>query len=304
MTGFDGFAGNKKTVGALRGLIAAGKLPHALLFEGEDGLGKFTLAGIVAAAVVCVGDDPPCGSCSGCHLAAVGSHPDIEVVEPDGKTIRVDTVREVIKRSVLMPNQAPRRVFIFRRAELLNEESQNALLKTLEEPPDTAVFILLASSASALLDTVVSRCVVFSLEPPETAEATAALEKLGFSGDDAENALLRTGGNIGRAAALLGEPDEKLPAAEFFSLVSANKTYEALLAVKKCDRASASALLERLYAIILNERRAAAFGKAASGLSENRLRSMSQAVSDAREMCERNANLNLLFNNLCLKLRG
>ena len=99
--------------------------------------------------------------------------------------------------------------------------------------------------------------------------------------------------------------EEKIPAAEFFALVAANKTYEALLSVKKCDRASADALLERLYVLILTERRAAVLGQPTStGLSEERLCKMAEIVAQAREMCSRNANLNLLFNNLCLKLRG
>lgn len=302
MAGFDGFFGNEKTVSTLRQMIAAGRLPHAVILEGEEGLGKRTLAGIIAKAAVCGEKNAPCGKCRACHLADVGSHPDITVLAPEGKQITVGAVRETVQSAYVLPSQGSRKVFIIQNTEAINEAGQNALLKTLEEPPEGVIFLLLCSSKSALLETVVSRCTVFSLSAPKIAEGVEAMVKTGIDPAAAEAALERTAGNIGRALNDIKGTADKVNAAEFLDLALEGKAYECLLLLKKLEKDRNGALLffTKLHTLLLTERRLSALK--GDSRREKYLRFMTQEVETAAENCRKNANLSLLFHNLCLKL--
>lgn len=302
MSGFGSFLGNERTLSALQQMLAAGRLPHAVLLEGEEGLGKLTLARIIAKALVCGEADPPCGKCGNCHLADIGSHPDITVVENGGKQITVGQVREAVQNAFVRPNQAKRRVFIFTGAESINEAGQNAILKTLEEPPEGVHFLLLCSSKSALLETVVSRCTVFSLIPPALSDGVRVLTAMGFEKDAAESALEQTAGNIGQAAARLSGDDDKVKADTLFELFCSGDTYGALLLLKKLERnrSAANILFEKLALRVLCERRNAALD--GDSQKELYLRFMGAEVENAAECVRKNGNLSLIFHNLCLKL--
>ncbi len=145
-----------------------GRLPHAVIIEGAEGSGRRTLADILARFAVCLGEHKPCGVCSACR--AVDS-PDITVVEPVKSNITVDQIRAIRDAAYIVPNQSAKRVFIIPNASLMNTQAQNALLKVLEEPPATVMFILTCEYTRQLLGTVVSRSAVLTLSPPEQAEA-------------------------------------------------------------------------------------------------------------------------------------
>ncbi len=177
-----------RAISILRRSLRSGRTHHAYLFDGPEGVGKGLTARALAARLLCEAgglkpDDDACGTCQSCHLLAVGTHPDFQLVHrqlhkqhPEAKVRRskglqivVDVIRHfVIQPAGLKPSQARRRVFVIEEAERMKEEAQNALLKTLEEPPGDAVLILLSSSAFRLLPTIRSRCqrVPFDLLPP------------------------------------------------------------------------------------------------------------------------------------------
>ena len=136
---------------------------HAYLFEGPRGVGKRTVADLYAMAANCDGPGTrPCGRCHPCKSIASGSHPDVLTLEPtpDKATanIPVKVVREVIRKSGYHRYAGRRRIVVIDPAEAMQPAAANALLKTLEEPPEGTGFILIASHASALLPTIVSRC--------------------------------------------------------------------------------------------------------------------------------------------------
>lgn len=145
--------------------VSAGRIPHAIMIEGDDLSKASLLADFIAASAVCSEKNPPCGACDNCRRAAAKSHPDIDYISPeDGKKeIGIKQIRRVRADAYVKPHSADMRVFIIGQAHRLNEESQNAFLKVLEEPPQGVVFILITPSKTKLLDTVVSRCVVLSL---------------------------------------------------------------------------------------------------------------------------------------------
>lgn len=175
---------------------------HAYLFVGPGSVGKATVARRFAARVLC-GDDA-----AGLRRALAGNHPDLVLVEPDGRTsLSVDRARETVARSVLTPVEATRKVFLFEEAGAMNEEAANALLKTLEEPTDTTIFLLVAESEDDLPSTVASRSrTVFFGRVPE-AEIAESLAALGVEAEQADRAATSSGGRPGLALVLATRPE-------------------------------------------------------------------------------------------------
>lgn len=143
--------------------VQNGSSSNAYVFEGAKGLNKHESARLFAAALTCMshGGSIPCGICRSCTESAANSNPDIIYVEKpkDKKTIPVDTIRGVNTDAAVKPFSAPRKVYIINEGDLLRTEAQNAFLKTFEEPPEYAVFIIVVQSASSLLPTILSRAV-------------------------------------------------------------------------------------------------------------------------------------------------
>ncbi len=145
--------------------VSSGKLSHALILEGSDDESRFLAATEIASAIMCEGNQKPCGVCSHCVKCQKGIHPDLHIVEKDSDStmIKVDAIRNLKNEALLFPNEAKKSVFIIRQANLMNPQAQNALLKIFEEPAPHLCFILTCPSKSAFLDTIISRATVYSL---------------------------------------------------------------------------------------------------------------------------------------------
>lgn len=163
---------------ALGDYLREARLPQALLIHGPEGLGKRSLAETFARRLLCQGNsDDLCGQCVGCRLWAAGSHPDYHAVQPEepGKAIVVDAVRALTARFALKPQYAGWRLAVIDPADAMNANASNALLKTLEEPPERSLLILLSSVPGRLPATVLSRCQRLPVHPPSKAQALAWL---------------------------------------------------------------------------------------------------------------------------------
>lgn len=197
------FIGNEKVIDRLSKLMESGRFPHALIIEGEEGIGKKTLAKDIACALVCRGNDKPCGECAQCKKAIAAIHPDISEYIPAGtaNSFHVDTVRNIINDAYVQPNEADYKIYILANAHCMNQNAQNALLKILEEPPKYVVFILTTNSKSALLSTVLSRSVCVSLEGVDIERAanyiTSYCENIDYN--TAKKTVETFNGNIGKA---------------------------------------------------------------------------------------------------------
>lgn len=198
-------------VEAARGGEQSAAMTHSWLFTGPPGSGRSVAAKAFATALVCEDPDVPgCGQCDGCRSAAAGSHPDITWVHTDGVVIQVSEAREVIKTAAAMPTVAPWRIVVFEDADRFNDSSANALLKSIEEPPERTVFILCAPSTDPedIAVTLRSRCRHLYVPTPSRAEVEAVLlgdSGLGLSAEQASWAADVAGGHIGRARHLASE---------------------------------------------------------------------------------------------------
>jgi DNA polymerase-3 subunit delta' len=216
---FSELIGQERAVGALRAALGRDALHHAYLFGGPEGIGKGTAARLLAQAGNCEsaqGGDP-CGACASCKKIARGTHPDVIALaeervmakagrwEPKGgrtpsKDIVVDQVRDLVDhRLALKRFEGRRRFVIIDPADAMNVQAQNALLKTLEEPPEDTTLVLVASSPDLLLPTLRSRCARVAFSPLPDALIAERLAAAGRSPDEARLATALAGGSLGRA---------------------------------------------------------------------------------------------------------
>ena len=182
----------------LRASVASNRVTHAYLFTGPAGSNKTQAAYALASALICKNNG--CGACDECAKIARRKHPDVRYYAPEGAGgYLVDQIREVVSDTSLAPIQAKRKVYILDRVDLLGTSAANAFLKTLEEPPDDVVIILLGRTRESVLPTIVSRCSVVPFRHiPATEAADILAQRTGASFEQARIAIEACGGSITR----------------------------------------------------------------------------------------------------------
>lgn len=186
----------------------SGRLPHALLFSGAQGIGKQSLAEALIARTLCADPgDYACGRCHACQMLASGYHPDLLRISPeDGKRqIRIDVIRQVNDVVAQTAQQGGYRVIVLSPAEAMNVAASNALLKSLEEPGEKTLFILLSDVPSRLLPTILSRCQHWTLPLPAQADCLPWLSKQ-LGGEEDAQFWWRVAGGLPLRALELAEP--------------------------------------------------------------------------------------------------
>lgn len=156
---FDGISGNQIQAKLLKKTIDSGKISHFYLFEGERGTGKRELALAFSKAILCKSDrDRPCDKCPSCIKFNTENHPDFKMLVANKDFIRKEDVEDMIDDISILPFESGKKVFLIEDLDLARVETQNLLLKTLEEPPGYVVIIIITSNANQILPTIRSRC--------------------------------------------------------------------------------------------------------------------------------------------------
>ena len=206
MGSFKDVVGHKDIINYIRNAVSNDKVSHAYILNGERGSGKKLLANLFAMSLLCEEGGPdPCNQCHSCKQAESGNHPDIiRVTHEKPNSISVDDIRTQVNHTVdIKPYQGPYKVYIIPQADLMTVQAQNALLKTIEEPPEYAVFLLLTENAEMLLPTINSRCVMLKLRNiKDTLIKKYLMEKLQIPDYKADMCAAFAQGNMGRAIML------------------------------------------------------------------------------------------------------
>ena len=297
--------GNDKLCNTIGNFIKEQRIPHAILIEGDLGTGKHTLTKYLSKAIVCAGSNAPCGECNNCRMADNAAHPDITVIAPqDGKkSILIDQIRELREEAIIKPHQAKKRVFIIDGADTMKANSQNALLKVLEEPPLTVMFILIAENKASLLETIISRCVTLSLTTPEFSVALDYIKaSTDFKEDLIKEALTLEKNNIGRALNRLNgvsSSNTEKVASEYLEAALNCDRYAMLklTATYAKNRIEADSFIKDLKYLIAKTIRKAPYSTTAKPLL-----SVYEALPEFEASLATNINLNLLFCNLTSKI--
>ncbi len=206
MAGFADVIGHEQTIAHMKKAIDLKKVSHAYIISGEKGSGKKLLAGIFAQTLQCERQgSEPCMVCHSCRQALSGNQPDIiRVSHEKPNSISVEDIREQLNGDIqIRPYSSPYKVYIVDEAEKLTPQAQNALLKTIEEPPAYAVILLLTTNVSMLLPTIRSRCVTLELKPVNSRLVKQYLmERLEIPDYRADICTAFAQGNVGKASRL------------------------------------------------------------------------------------------------------
>ena len=205
---FSEIIGQTKIIRLLRRALAQDLLPHAFLFTGVEGVGKKSTALTLAKVVNCQNSASGdcCDQCISCRKAASGNHPDINLIEREGPFIKIEQIRALKHRLRFKPLEGRYRVTVIDNSQHLKAEAANALLKVLEEPPADNLIILTAIETTALLPTIVSRCLHLPFQPLATVEISAHLNKIHSISPERAAVIARlAGGSLSRAIDLLDE---------------------------------------------------------------------------------------------------
>lgn len=211
MVSFNNIIGHEEIIRHLQNAMKTGKVSHSYIFTGRPGSGKKLLATTYAMTLQCeAGGTEPCQKCDSCKKALGKNHPDIIMVNHEKPgTISIDEIREqVIHDVAIKPYSSPHKIYIIPDAEMMTVQAQNALLKTIEEPPEYAVIMLLTSNVDALLPTIQSRCVTINTKPISKEEIAGYLvSHLSMEREQAEIAAGFCQGNMGKAIRFANSKD-------------------------------------------------------------------------------------------------
>ncbi len=241
--GFAAIVGHEDVVSHMQNAIKMNKISHAYIIGGDKGAGKKMLAGAFAQTLQCRerGDAAePCGVCPSCKKAASGNHPDIIYVRHDKpNTVSVDDVRgQLVGDVAIRPYESPYKIYIVDDASKMTPQAQNAILKTIEEPPAYAIILLLAENPDALLPTITSRCVTLRLKPVEESRVREYLmNRMHVPDYQAEIEASFAQGNIGKAKMIAGS-------SKFMTMVE-----NAVRLMKKSNRLDIAEMTETVKAM-------------------------------------------------------
>jgi DNA polymerase-3 subunit delta' len=328
--------GQDSTTSYLQHCLETGGLAHAYLLAGPAHVGKTTLALNLAQALNCDGAVPPCGECPSCRRIASLNHADVQIIrlvsngdsERQRTEIGIDQIRQLQHTASLPPFEGRHKVFIMEEAALLSTEAANCLLKTLEEPADRVIFLLLTASEGQLLPTVVSRCQRLELLPVPLSQAQSLLESRW--GVDTEKARLLAGlshGCLGWALAAL--KDSSVLEQREAELERLNAVIDGGIEDRLAQSAQLAAQFgrsrEQIYGIldlwldywrdlllvrigcsdiIVNGDRLAGLEKRADGYTLEQISSYIRSIQAAKEQLMLNANPQLALDVLMLDTPG
>ena len=205
---FEGIVGNDKIKAELKNSVKQNKTSHSYLFVGISGIGKKMIAREFAKMLLCLEEKKYCNKCKSCLEFQNSNQPDFMQIQPDGNSIKIEQIRELQKRVQEKPIISNKKVYIIDDADLMTQEAQNCLLKTLEEPPEFSTIILIGSNENAFLPTIKSRCMILHFQKIEDEEIKKFLQNNFEMTNIIQNIINKFQGSIKKAIDLKDKQEE------------------------------------------------------------------------------------------------
>lgn len=325
--GFSELIGNEQIKEHFLHAISSGKVSHCYVISGEEGLGKMTVAKAFAQTLECQAepDKRPCGVCHSCTQFLSGNHPDVIFPRHEKPTvIGVDDVREQIIGDIqIKPYSSPYKIYIVDEAEKLSVQAQNALLKTIEEPPSYGIILLLTTNAASMLETILSRSIVLNMKQVESDAFATYMREHGVDEDKIKMLEKFSQGNIGKGLKLAQSDDfnsmiqtimlllktaSKMPFSELLENIAKLEEYK--LNIKDCfgfmqiwyrDILIFKATRDPNLLIFAEEY--CAISKVAQTCGYNEINRILEAISTASARLDANVNFQLTLELLWLTIR-
>lgn len=325
--GFSELIGNEQIKEHFLHAISSGKVSHCYVISGEDGLGKMTAAKAFAQTLECQAEpaNRPCGVCHSCTQFLSGNHPDVIFPGHEKPTvIGVDDVRtQIIGDIQIKPYCSPYKIYIVDEAQKLSVQAQNALLKTIEEPPAYGIILLLTTNAASMLETILSRSIVLNMKPVESEAFTSYMREKVVDEDKIPTLEKFSQGNIGKGLKLAQSDDfismiqtimlllktaSKMPFSELLESIAKLEEYK--LSIKDCfgfmqmwyrDILIFKATRDPNLLIFAEEY--SAINKVAQTCGYNEINRILEAINTASARLDANVNFQLTLELLWLTIR-
>ncbi len=335
MYDFNDIKGNEQIIKNLQSMIFNKKISHAYIIDAPKGSGKKLIANAFAKAIQCENLNFAnseqkifaCGHCVSCKTFESGNHTDVIYVNPvKGKTIGVDDIREQIGKNIeLKPYKYKYKIFIIDNAESMTVQAQNAILKTIEEPPEYGIFILLSQNCNNFLPTVLSRCVIFKLKPLKFEIVFDYIKSnLDISDDEAYIYASYAQGNVGKAVEMASSEkfiELRNFVLNFISDFSRKDVIDVFLEASAFEeyREDINSILDILYLcyrdmvvfkcfgenenFIIQKDKTVMLKNVSKQLSAEQLFFGTKAIFEAKTQINKNGNFQMTVGNLFLKLK-
>ena len=285
--------GNEKVKDILKKAVQHNTVLHSYLFVGEEGIGKSLFAKEFAKSILCLGKEKPCEACKSCIEIEENNQPDYIEIVPDGNSIKIEQIRNMQLKVAEKPIVSTKKVYVIQEADTMTQEAQNALLKTLEEPPEYATIILIGNNENAFLNTIKSRCMIINFKPIDKEKIQQYMEQNYQMYDLHSNMLDAFQGSIGKAIQLkdkkeqyekVEETIEKLDKKDIIDIISMSED------IYK-DKDEIANILEYIEIILLK-----------LAQKEVKYANCIRIVEDTKKRLSQNANYDMCIDNMIFNM--
>ena len=290
---FNSILGNEENKKALENSIKKDNVLHSYMFIGKAGIGKLLFAKEFAKAILCRSDEKPCNECESCISFDDDNNPDVTIIDETDKSIKTETIKEMVKGVYEKPLNSSKKIYIINDSEKMTKEAQNSLLKTLEEPPEYVVIILVTENENLLLNTIKSRCTKIKFNGLNKNEIKQILKEKRKIENVSENILELAQGSIEMALSAIDKEDSINVIKEIFSKIDRINIIDLLnkkdLLFK--DKDNVQEILNYINIELFNR------------INENiKYAECINIVEETKERLKRNSNYDMTIDNLLLKI--
>ena len=290
---FKDILGNNENKKILDNTVKKGQVIHSYMFVGKAGIGKFLFAKEFAKAILCNGENKPCQKCASCISFEGENNPDITIINEKEKSIKTETIKEMVKSVYEKPIKSSKKVYIINDSEKMTKEAQNSLLKTLEEPPEYIVIILITETDNVLLNTIRSRCTKIKFHNLKEDEIKRILQEK-YSIENISDSLLELAdGSIQKALEVYGKEDFYNSIKDIFSSIEKIDLID-LLNIKEDifkNKEDVLNILDYINIVVFNKSK-----------DDIKYAQCINIIEDTKLRLKKNSNYDMTIDNMLLKL--